>query len=230
MRACIYGTDPGCAGSWSKSGKHVQDLSTKPVHSLFGPKLGRNKQLSSGVASVGVRGMLRCIVLTNGLLATLPAAVAGEMTADEARQFVIGKMFNYACFEGTRGQGRVNSDGSVTGSIQIQGSGPVRSRNCRPTRCRSRRGCLRLPAWPSAPTLLQPRAHERRQLPRIDFGVGLRLLRFYPAWRTDGRGPQRAPFEQRAAAGLASIARGRRMTLRGLLVKTDARACPLLLQ
>ena len=70
--------------------------------------------------------MLRCIVLTVGLLAALPAAVAGEMTADEARQFVIGKMFNYACFEGTRGQGRVNSDGSVAGSIQFQGSGPVR--------------------------------------------------------------------------------------------------------
>jgi len=55
--------------------------------------------------------MLRCVVLTIGVMAVLPAAVAGEMTADEARQFVIGKMFNYACFEGTRGQGRVNSDG-----------------------------------------------------------------------------------------------------------------------
>lgn len=69
--------------------------------------------------------MLRCIVVTVGLLAALPA-VAGEMTADEARQFVIGKMFNYACFDGTRGQGRVNPDGSVTGSIQFQGSGPMR--------------------------------------------------------------------------------------------------------
>jgi hypothetical protein len=69
--------------------------------------------------------MLRCIVAAVGLLAALPAAVAGEMTADEARQFVIGTTFNYACFEGTRGQGRVNSDGSVTGSIR-QGSGPVR--------------------------------------------------------------------------------------------------------
>jgi len=69
--------------------------------------------------------MLRGIVLTAGLLAALPA-VAGEMTADEARRFVIGKMFNYTCFEGTRGQGRVLSDGSVIGSIQFQGSGQVR--------------------------------------------------------------------------------------------------------
>jgi hypothetical protein len=69
--------------------------------------------------------MLRGFALTVGLLAALPAA-AGEMNADEARRFVIGKMFSYTCFEGTRGQGRVNSDGSVAGSIQFQGAGPVR--------------------------------------------------------------------------------------------------------
>ena len=69
--------------------------------------------------------MLRGIALTAGLLAAVPA-VAGEMSADEARQFVIGKTFSYTCFEGTRGQGRVNSDGSVAGTIQVQGSGPVR--------------------------------------------------------------------------------------------------------
>jgi hypothetical protein len=69
--------------------------------------------------------MLRHIALMVGLLSALPA-VAGEMTADDARRFVIGKMFSYTCFEGTRGQGRVNSDGSIAGTIQFQGSGPVR--------------------------------------------------------------------------------------------------------
>lgn len=69
--------------------------------------------------------MLRGFAVTIGLLAALPA-VAGEMSADEARRFVIGKMFNYTCFEGTRGQGRVNADGSITGSLQVQGAGPVR--------------------------------------------------------------------------------------------------------
>jgi len=69
--------------------------------------------------------MFRSLTLTVGLLAALPA-VAGEMNAEEARRFVIGKTFNYTCFEGTRGQGRVNADGSVAGSIQLQGSGPVR--------------------------------------------------------------------------------------------------------
>ncbi len=69
--------------------------------------------------------MLRSIALTVGLLAVAPA-IAGEMNADEARRFVIGKLFNYSCFEGTRGQGRVLSDGSVVGSIQLQGAGQVR--------------------------------------------------------------------------------------------------------
>jgi hypothetical protein len=68
--------------------------------------------------------MLRGIAFVIGLLAALPA-IAGEMTADEARHFVIGKVFNYTCFEGTRGQGRIFPDGSVVGSIQIRGKGHV---------------------------------------------------------------------------------------------------------
>ena len=66
----------------------------------------------------------RCVVLA-GLLASLPAS-AGEMTVAEARHFIVGKMFYYTCFEGTRGQGRIYADGSVAGSIQVRGSGPTR--------------------------------------------------------------------------------------------------------
>jgi hypothetical protein len=69
--------------------------------------------------------MLRAFAVLVGLLAALPA-MAGEMSADEARRFVIGKMFSYHCFEGTRGQGFVYADGSVAGSIQFQGHGRVR--------------------------------------------------------------------------------------------------------
>lgn len=70
--------------------------------------------------------MLRVGACVIGLLAVLPAAMAAELTADEARQFVVGKTFNYTCFEGTRGRGRVHPDGSVVGSIQFQGAGKVR--------------------------------------------------------------------------------------------------------
>jgi hypothetical protein len=69
--------------------------------------------------------MLRVGACLIGLLAAVPA-MAGEMTAEEARRFVVGKTFSYNCFEGTRGQGRVHADGSVVGSIQFQGAGKVR--------------------------------------------------------------------------------------------------------
>jgi hypothetical protein len=72
--------------------------------------------------------MLRGVMVSIGLLAAVPA-MAGEMSADEARRFVMGKMFNYTCFEGTRGTGRVATDGSVVGSIQFRGKGEVRYAN-----------------------------------------------------------------------------------------------------
>jgi hypothetical protein len=46
--------------------------------------------------------MLRVVALVAGLTTALPA-VAGEMSASEARQFVVEKLFSYACFDGTRG-------------------------------------------------------------------------------------------------------------------------------
>ena len=69
--------------------------------------------------------MVRSVALLIGVLTAVPA-LAGEMSADEARRFVIGKMFSYTCFEGTRGQGRVHPDGSVVGSIQFRGEGQMR--------------------------------------------------------------------------------------------------------
>jgi hypothetical protein len=68
---------------------------------------------------------LRFGALVVGLIAAAPA-FAQEMNAHEARRFVVGKLFTYTCFEGTKGAGRINHDGSVAGTIQFQGSGPVR--------------------------------------------------------------------------------------------------------
>ena len=69
--------------------------------------------------------MLRVVAVLIGLSVAVPA-MAGEMSAQEARHFVIGKVFSYSCFEGTRGQGRVFSNGAVVGSVQFQGGGRVR--------------------------------------------------------------------------------------------------------
>src|SRR5688572_3576359 len=69
--------------------------------------------------------MLRIVILLAGLVASLPA-VAEEIKADEARRLVVGKLFDFTCFEGTTGAGRIYPDGSVAGTIQFRGSGPVR--------------------------------------------------------------------------------------------------------
>lgn len=53
-------------------------------------------------------------------------AIAENMNPEQARQFVAGKLFAFTCFDGTRGSGRIQHDGSVAGSIQFGGSGPVR--------------------------------------------------------------------------------------------------------
>lgn len=52
--------------------------------------------------------------------------VAEELKPDEAKRFVAGKLFAYTCFDGTTGAGRIYSDGSVAGTVQIRGDGPVR--------------------------------------------------------------------------------------------------------
>ena len=69
--------------------------------------------------------MLRGVMVAAALLAAVPA-MAGEMSGDEAKRWVTGKLFSYNCFEGTRGAGRVFADGSVIGTVQFQGTGPVR--------------------------------------------------------------------------------------------------------
>jgi hypothetical protein len=65
----------------------------------------------------------RCAIVIVILLAFRPA-VAESLNADEARAFV-GKLFAFNCFDGSRGAGRIHGDGSVVGTIQFQGVGPV---------------------------------------------------------------------------------------------------------
>src|SRR5215218_4673667 len=69
--------------------------------------------------------MVRLTIVVLGLAAAAPA-MAEEMKADEARRFVVGKTFDFNCFEGTTGAGRIYQDGSVAGTIQMRGQGPVR--------------------------------------------------------------------------------------------------------
>ena len=96
--------------------------------------------------------MLRGVMVLAGLAVAAPA-LAGEMNASDARHFVVGKLFNYECFEGTRGQGRVYADGSVVGSVQFQGSGPVRYAHLPPgtLRVKGESVCASLRGLPFSP-------------------------------------------------------------------------------
>ena len=68
----------------------------------------------------------RVAVVMLGLVASAPA-FSEELKPEEARRFVAGKLFAFNCFEGTRGAGRIYADGSVSGSVQFGGQGPVRN-------------------------------------------------------------------------------------------------------
>jgi hypothetical protein len=58
--------------------------------------------------------------------AVIVPALAGQMTADEARRFVAGKVFAFTCFDGTRGAGRLLDDMGAAGAVQFAGAGPTR--------------------------------------------------------------------------------------------------------
>jgi hypothetical protein len=53
-------------------------------------------------------------------------AYAEDLGPEQARAFVVGKLFSYTCFDGTVGMGRIFGDGSVVGTIRPSGQGPVR--------------------------------------------------------------------------------------------------------
>jgi len=76
---------------------------------------------------VGVCKMFARIVLGAVTAAAMVApALAGMMTADEARRFVAGKVFAFTCFDGTRGAGRILDDMGAAGAVQFSGAGPIR--------------------------------------------------------------------------------------------------------
>jgi hypothetical protein len=68
----------------------------------------------------------RYAILIVNLLAC-GSALAENLDAEAARRFVVGKLFEFTCFDGSRGAGRVYDDGTVIGTIQFRGSGLVRS-------------------------------------------------------------------------------------------------------
>jgi hypothetical protein len=54
------------------------------------------------------------------------SALAEDLGPEQARAFVVGKLFSYTCFDGTIGVGRIFADGSVIGTIKAGGQGETR--------------------------------------------------------------------------------------------------------
>jgi hypothetical protein len=69
--------------------------------------------------------LLRVAVVCASVLAAA-SAFAEELGPDQARAFVVGKLFAYTCFDGTAGAGRIFADGSVVGTIRPRGHGELR--------------------------------------------------------------------------------------------------------
>jgi hypothetical protein len=70
--------------------------------------------------------MLRVTITVVAALVAAGPSAAEQLNVEAARQFVVGKLFAFNCFEGTHGAGRIYGDGSVAGTVQFGGSGPVR--------------------------------------------------------------------------------------------------------
>ena len=51
-------------------------------------------------------------------------ASAQQLSAQQAREFAVGKMFSFNCFEGSKGAGRIYPDGSVAGMITLPDKEP----------------------------------------------------------------------------------------------------------
>ena len=75
---------------------------------------------------------VRVAVFAGACLSGAIAAHAQELSPEQARAFVVGKLFSYTCFDGTAGMGRIFADGSVVGTIRPGGRGEMRFANLPP--------------------------------------------------------------------------------------------------
>jgi hypothetical protein len=93
---------------------------------------GRLRNLVSIAVVIGLESsmLLRVVMVSACLLGAgllgAASAFAEDLGPEQARSFVVGKLFAYNCFEGTSGVGRIFPDGSVVGTIRIRGQGETR--------------------------------------------------------------------------------------------------------
>ncbi len=70
--------------------------------------------------------LVRVAVVAGMYVLGAVSVMAEELGPEQARAFVVGKLFSYTCFDGTAGMGRVFADGSIVGTIRPGGRGEMR--------------------------------------------------------------------------------------------------------
>jgi len=95
-------------------------LQCSQVHGLR-DRCGGKDVAEAGVPGMRVRAAGLCVYC---LMAS--SAIAEELGPEQAKAFVVGKLFAYSCFDGTAGMGRIMADGSVVGTIRPGGRGEAK--------------------------------------------------------------------------------------------------------
>jgi hypothetical protein len=154
--------------------------------------------------------LVRVAVFAGAFLLGAIAAEAEELSPEQARAFVVGKLFSYTCFDGTAGTGRIFADGSVVGTIRPGGRGEMRFANLPP-------GTLRIEGSSMCAHLSGMIVQPCFRVQKIDYrsfrgslsGLGFAYCDFYQHNpRTDmmSRGPEpRTRMTSRAPGRLAPV-------------------------
>jgi hypothetical protein len=107
-------------------------------------------------------------------------AAAEDLNPEQARAFVVGKLFSYTCFDGTAGQGRIFPDGSVVGTIRMRGTGEPRfaALPAGTIRVDSTSVCAHLSGLPISPCFRVQKIDHRSFRGSI-YGMGFAYCDFY---------------------------------------------------
>jgi hypothetical protein len=108
--------------------------------------------------------LLRVAVVVSACVLGAAAVKAEELGPEQAKAFVVGKLFAYTCFDGTAGVGRIFADGSVIGTIRPGGRGDVRFANLPPgtIRIEGSSMCAHLSGLPVQPCFRVEKIDYRR--------------------------------------------------------------------
>ena len=163
-----------------------------------------NNFVNIELASVRGLQMLLRVVVACVCAMSVSSAFAEDLTPEQARAFIAGKLFAYNCFDGTSGFGRIFRDGSVVGTVRLPGSNQVRLATLPPgtIRVTPTSVCAHLAGLPIEPCFRVQRIDYHSFRGSI-YGLGFAYCDFHqrnPRAALTRRDPTRAPATVHAPA------------------------------